>query len=387
MNIIAITPSDEATLRRLDIAAMLRLGAARVHLRTIDMEEDTLRGLIESIPAEYRRRVSLHEHFALAEEYGMGVHLNRRHPEAPADFKGTVSRSCHSIEELKGCDECDYMFLSPVFDSISKRGYHAAFTFDTLADARDKGIIDARVIALGGVRPALFGKIRELGFGGAAMLGAAWNPVDINSFRLQYITPDSDDIASDVRKGLEGGCRWVQLRMKDATAKQILAAAAKIEPLCHSYGATFLLDDHVELVEATRADGVHLGKNDMPVDQARQLLGPGYIVGATANTFDDIAAAASAGASYIGLGPLRFTTTKKNLSPVLGYDGYREILAKCRENGISLPVVAIGSVDIADIEPLFAAGASGVAVSGAITRADDPSAKTAQFIKSILINL
>jgi len=137
---------------------------------------------------------------------------------------------------------------------------------------------------------------------------------------LQFITHHTDryDEIAGTRAVLEGGCRWVQLRMKDTPAEEVLRIGREIEKLCREYGAKFILDDHVELVRELNADGVHLGKLDMPVAEARRLLGPEYLIGATANTFEDIERGAGQGADYIGLGPFRFTQTKRNLSPVLG---------------------------------------------------------------------
>ena len=87
---------------------------------------------------------------------------------------------------------------------------------------------------------------------------------------------------------LEGGCRWIQLRMKDASDDEVREAAAEIQPMCKAHDAIFLLDDRVELAKELKADGVHLGKNDMPVDEARRVLGEEFIIGGTANTFDDM---------------------------------------------------------------------------------------------------
>ena len=150
--------------------------------------------------------------------------------------------------------------------------------------------------------------------------------------------------------------------------------------LCRSYGATFILDDRVEMVEALGADGVHLGKNDMPVHEARALLGPDKIIGATANSFDDIRMAVAAGADYIGLGPFRFTTTKAKLSPVLGLEGYADIMQKCRLEGINIPIIAIGGILADDMAQIMATGVSGVAISGAILNAADPIAETRKFL-------
>lgn len=202
---------------------------------------------------------------------------------------------------------------------------------------------------------------------------------------LQFITHRNDryDEISGTRAVLEGGCRWVQLRMKEATEEEFLRTGAEVGRLCRAFGATFLLDDRVELVHRLGADGVHLGKNDMPPREARALLGAGKIIGATANTFEDIERAAAQGADYIGLGPFRFTRTKQKLSPILGLEGYREILARCARAGIRLPVVAIGGITAADIDSLMTTGIAGIALSGALLRAEDP-AKETQKISDIL---
>ena len=180
---------------------------------------------------------------------------------------------------------------------------------------------------------------------------------------------------------LEGGCKWIQLRMKDASDDEVRQAAAKIQPMCKEHEAVFLLDDRVELAKELHADGVHLGKNDMPIDEARRILGEEYIIGGTANTFEDIQRIAAQGADYIGCGPFRFTTTKKNLAPVLGVEGYRDIIAKMRNAGINIPMVAIGGITPDDIDEILATGVQGIAVSGTVLNADDPVA----MMKSLLL--
>lgn len=202
---------------------------------------------------------------------------------------------------------------------------------------------------------------------------------------LQYISHFTPQIsyAEGIRMALEGGCRWVQLRMKDAPAEEIIACAEEVLPLCRRHGAKFLLDDHVELVRQLGADGVHLGKNDMPVDEARKILGPDIIIGGTANTIEDIIRLHKQGADYIGCGPFRFTTTKKNLSPILGLDGYKSIVLKMKELGINLPIVAIGGITVEDIPAVMGTGVSGIALSGAILGAPDPVEMTARIIETI----
>ena len=200
---------------------------------------------------------------------------------------------------------------------------------------------------------------------------------------IQFITHETGSIGyvEGARMALEGGCKWIQLRMKDASDDEVRQAAAEIQPMCKEHEAVFLLDDRVELAKELHADGVHLGKNDMPIDEARRILGEEYIIGGTANTFEDIQRIAAQGADYIGCGPFRFTTTKKNLAPVLGIEGYRDIIAKMRNAVINIPMVAIGGITPDDIDEILATGVQGIAVSGTVLNADDPVA----MMKSLLL--
>lgn len=202
---------------------------------------------------------------------------------------------------------------------------------------------------------------------------------------IQFITHSNNryGYVDGARLALEGGCRWVQLRMKEATETEFMAAAAEIGRLCKEHGATFVLDDHVEWVEKTGADGVHLGKNDMPIDEARKILGNDKIIGGTANTFEDVERLYRQGANYIGCGPFRFTTTKKNLSPVLGLEGYQHIVDQMKSHGINLPIVAIGGILESDIKSILATGVSGIAVSGGILNAENPTEEMQRFLKLV----
>ena len=202
---------------------------------------------------------------------------------------------------------------------------------------------------------------------------------------IQFITHSNNryGYVDGARLALEGGCRWVQLRMKEATEVEFMAAAAEIGRLCKEHGATFVLDDHVEWVVKTGADGVHLGKNDMPIDEARKILGSDKIIGGTANTFEDVERLYRQGADYIGCGPFRFTTTKKNLSPVLGLEGYQHIVDQMKSHGINLPIVAIGGILESDIKSILATGVSGIAVSGGILNAENPAEEMQRFLKHL----
>lgn len=188
----------------------------------------------------------------------------------------------------------------------------------------------------------------------------------ISHFTEKYTYLDS------IRMALEGGCKWVQLRMKGATDEEMLPVAHEAKNMCRAAGATFIIDDHVELVKKIGADGVHLGKKDMPISEARKILGPDFIIGGTANTFEDVKSHYESGANYIGCGPFRFTTTKQGLSPILGLEGYTHILEQMKENGINLPIVAIGGITAEDIPDIMKTGVTGIALSGTVLRAEEP---------------
>lgn len=149
-----------------------------LHLRKPGASVSELRSLLDGIRPEFYGRIVLHDAFDLCGEYGLrGVHLNSRNPVAPVGV-GHVSRSCHSLDEVRESlsSACPYayVFLSPVFDSISKAGYSSAFSDGVLRQAAMDGIINNRVFALGGVDFSNLEYLESVGFGGAAMLGAAW---------------------------------------------------------------------------------------------------------------------------------------------------------------------------------------------------------------------
>lgn len=202
--------------------------------------------------------------------------------------------------------------------------------------------------------------------------------------RLQYIsqgiTPQEQIL--NIQKALDAGCEWIQLRYKTGGEELMPRLAEEVKEICANYKATFIINDHVSLAKLIDADGVHLGLTDMPVSAARAILG-NKIVGGTANTYDDVVKRINEKADYVGLGPLRFTTTKQNLSPELGFTGYAEITRKLNESGISIPIYAIGGIINDDILPLKESGCYGVAISGAITNAESRTELVSQ-LKSML---
>ena len=200
---------------------------------------------------------------------------------------------------------------------------------------------------------------------------------------VQFITHFTEKYSylDSVRIALDGGCRWIQLRMKDADETHLYPIALQIQQMCQKYGATFIIDDHVELVKKIKADGVHLGILDMPITEAREILGNEFIIGGTANTFEDVKAHYEASADYIGCGPFRYTTTKNNLSPILGLEGYHRITSQMEEAHIEIPIVAIGGITEKDIPELMQIPISGIALSGSILRAENPIEEMKKIIK------
>lgn len=208
----------------------------------------------------------------------------------------------------------------------------------------------------------------------------------VENYKLQFITHHNERYSyiDSARMALEGGCRWIQLRMKEADETILESAAITIQRLCREYGATFIIDDNVALTKRIGADGVHLGKNDMPVAEARKMLGEGYIIGATVNTFDDIVNALhTATPDYFGCGPFRHTTTKRNLAPILGYEGYREVISKMRERNIEIPLIAIGGITKGDIPLLLECGVKGIALSGSILNSKNPIKEMTDIVNTI----
>ena len=161
-------PGEAAFIHRL-----FAHGVDIVHLRKPGATADDCARLLDGLTSDDRRRIVIHDFFEFAHPYGLrGIHLNARRSTVPDGYEGHVSRSCHSLEEVKRYkDACDYVFLSPIFDSVSKQGYASAFTDETLKQASSEGIIDNKVVALGGVTPNKIDYLRQLNFGGAAMLG------------------------------------------------------------------------------------------------------------------------------------------------------------------------------------------------------------------------
>ena len=200
---------------------------------------------------------------------------------------------------------------------------------------------------------------------------------------LQFITNTQakTPVVDQIFAVIEGGCRWIQIRMKDASDEEIKKVVDAVKPKCIETGAFLLLNDRVELAKELNVGGVHLGKEDMPASKARMILGAAAVIGVTANTFSDIAAVSKLDIDYYGIGHYAETKTKEKLAPVLGLDGIRDICFEMEKNEINIPHVAVGGIQIDDVLPLLEAGVNGIAVSGAIAFADDIMKVTQDFLK------
>ncbi len=204
--------------------------------------------------------------------------------------------------------------------------------------------------------------------------------------KIQFITHADEHYTTgeSALLALSCGIRWIQFRLKHAHEEECRQEALRVQELCRAYKALFVIDDHVELAKSLKADGVHLGKNDMPIREARKILGPDFLIGGTANNWEDMLEIKAAGGDYIGLGPYRFTTTKENLSPILGLEGYRQRMQKAREHHLELPVYAIGGILPEDCPDLMSCGVHGIAISSALLKAEDPQSTAKAFSEKLL---
>lgn len=195
--------------------------------------------------------------------------------------------------------------------------------------------------------------------------------------KLQYISQGEDynRQLNNIYRALDAGCDWIQLRYKNHQEMSAAYVAEKIKNLCQKYNATFIINDFVKIAKEVDADGVHLGLDDMKIEDARAILGPDKIIGGTANTLEHVLQRVDEKCNYIGLGPFRFTTTKDKLSPILGIEGYQKIVEALKQHAnphaIEIPIYAIGGIELNDIEHIVNVGIHGIAVSGMITNAID----------------
>jgi thiamine-phosphate pyrophosphorylase len=196
--------------------------------------------------------------------------------------------------------------------------------------------------------------------------------------RLHYITTS----ASLAEQACKGGVDWIQLRLKNVTYEAYREVALEVQDVCKRYNTTLIINDLPKLALDIKADGVHVGKEDiLAPDDVEALLEGGYIIGCTTNSLEDIAHFKGKPVSYLGLGPFRFTTTKQKLSPVLGIEGYRSIFDGIKATQMATPpIIGIGGILPADLPQLMSTGLHGIAVAGAIGGAEDVTIAARTFV-------
>lgn len=204
--------------------------------------------------------------------------------------------------------------------------------------------------------------------------------------KLHYLTQDlaERNHVLQVQLACEAGAKWIQYRCFTKNDAEMLDELHVISSLCDDWGATLLVTDHIHLLNQADIQGLHI--EDMQADflSVREKIGDDKTLGASANSMDDIRRIAASGVvDYIGCGPLRATSTKPNNYPLLGIEGYVEIVKNMQAEGIDIPLVAVGGVSVADVADLLWAGIYGVAISAAVNLASEPQQAYKQFHKSL----
>lgn len=405
MKLIVISPESHDPRELPVVRALFAAGLERYHLRKPNWSSAELETWLGALSPDERRHVVVHAHPELVQPWGLAGQHERDEgtftERSPVSL-GLRSRSCHDLETLRAClGTYDAVLLSPIFASISKPGYGPSGTIDLsalkeLLTSRSPEQRRTAVYALGGIDAANTETCRSLGFDGVAVLGAIWgatDPVEAFGSLVGCVILDASrsaragapatsafprhPVMALTQDGLPlshleqatqlcvAGARWIQLRMKDADPAEWLATAQAVGAICREHGAIFIVNDSVDVALQSGADGVHLGKLDLDWTEARQRLGPDRIIGGTINNSVDAALARAAGClNYVGVGPWRFTSNKKNLAPVLGAEGVQALIGELE----GLPAWVIGGIEASDLPAVRATGAAGVAVSSALYR-------------------
>jgi len=209
--------------------------------------------------------------------------------------------------------------------------------------------------------------------------------IDRIHYISQGLTPD--DHLKSIERVLLAGAKWIQLRLKNTDEHKLLKIAENALELCNRYDAKLIINDDPDIASKIGSHGVHLGLEDMSVAVARSILGPDKIIGGTANTFEQVVQRIEEGVDYVGVGPFRFTTTKEKLSPILGAEGFREIVKRIKALNLTIPIIAIGGIEVEDVAQIMNTGVYGVAVSGALTNQPNIALSYKQIQKEINIQL
>jgi thiamine-phosphate pyrophosphorylase len=203
--------------------------------------------------------------------------------------------------------------------------------------------------------------------------------------KLQFISHQNSQFThlEVIQKACESGVKWVQLRIKNTSLSEILPIAVEAKRICDQHKAKLIINDHAMIAREIGAYGLHVGKEDMPVVEARKIVATNCLIGGTANTLEDILIHYNSGADYVGVGPFRFTTTKEKLSPVLGVKGYEIIMNELKRRNISIPVIAIGGIMVEDIKEIMQTGVYGIAVSSLLTNSNNMKNTVSSVLKTL----
>ena len=191
--------------------------------------------------------------------------------------------------------------------------------------------------------------------------------------KLQFITHDIEQLShiEQAQIACEAGTKWIQYRCLTKNDEELLKDINVIAEICDDWGATLIVTDHVHLNGKADIQGFHIEDMDADFVALRELLGEAVTIGGSANTVENLIRIAAEGADYAGCGPFSITTTKPNNAALLGFEGYKNVVAVLKEKGINLPVLAVGGISLADVEPLLETGIFGIAASAAINQAED----------------
>lgn len=198
--------------------------------------------------------------------------------------------------------------------------------------------------------------------------------------KLHYISQGQTarEHLKNIQSACASGAKLVQLRLKNETHKNVLKAAEEAREITNHFQTHLIINDYYKIAKYVKADGVHLGKDDADVASAKATFNSWQIIGGTANTIEDCRVLINKKVDYIGLGPYQFTTTKNNLSPILGCHGYLDIMVELHTK---TPIIAIGGITLHDVPELLKIGIYGIAVSGEITQDFNTIAKFNNLLK------
>ncbi len=204
--------------------------------------------------------------------------------------------------------------------------------------------------------------------------------------KLHFITHDipQHTHVTQAQLACEAGAKWIQYRCLSKDDDGLLGDINIISEICDDWGATLIVTDHIHLKGKADIQGFHMEDMNADFTALRKLIGEEYTLGGSANTVENIIRLAKEGADYAGFGPFKITTTKPNNSPLLGIAGYAEAIQELKSLAIGFPILAVGGVTLADINPLLATGIYGIAASSAINQAEDLRLAYEDFYKAIL---